>query len=125
MSSRTGLHRPVLVFCCFALLMPHLQHFSPGKIGQATAVKRIDEAPACYISIIDLDKESPTRFAQGFCVDFLGLLRFMCVQNLLSFPRRFRAMELYELYLGYFVQIDGLDAFSGVMVPNSKKLPAF
>ncbi|MBQ9130891.1 MAG: hypothetical protein IJX62_00255 [Clostridia bacterium] len=88
-------------------------------------MKRIDEAPACYISIIDLDKESPTRFAQGFCVDFLGLLRFVLAPNLFSFLRRFRAMELYELYLSDFMQINGLDAFPGVMIPNGKKLPAF
>lgn len=105
--------------------MLHLQCFSPGKIGQATAVKQIDEALVCYISIIDLDKESPARFVQGFCVDFLGLLRFVLTQTLFSFLRRFRAMELHKLYLSDFVQIDGLDAFPGMMVPNGKKLSAF
>lgn len=49
----------------------------------------------------------------------------MLAQNLLSFLRRFRAMELHELYLGDFMQIDGLDALSGVMVSNGKKLPVF
>ena len=105
--------------------MLHLQCFPPGKIGQATVVKQIDEAPVCYISIIDLDKESPTRFSQGFCVDFLELLRFVLAPNLLSFLCRFRAMELHKLYLGDFMQINSLDAFPGVMVSNGKKLSAF
>ena len=109
----------------FALLMLHLHRFFPSNIGQATAAKQIDEAPVCYMSIIDLDKESPTRFAQGFCVDFLGLLRSVLTQNLFSFPCRFRAMELYELYLGNFMQIDSLNTFPGVMVSNGIKLPAF
>lgn len=74
---------------------------------------------------MDLDKESPARFVQGFCWAFLGLLRFMRVQNLFSFLRRFRAMELHELYLGDFMQIDSLNTFPGVMVSNGIKLPAF
>ena len=102
--------------------MPHLQCFSPGKLGQVSAVKRIDEAPVCFI---DLDKESPTRFSQGFCVDFLGLLRFVLAPNLLRFLRRFRAMELYELYFGNFMQINSLDAFPGVVVPDGIKLSIF
>lgn len=105
--------------------MPHLQCFSPGKLGQVSAVKRIDEAPVCYISIIDLDKESTTRFSQGFCVDFLGLLRFVLTQNSFCFLRRFRAMELNELYFGDFMQINSLDAFPGVVVPDGIKLSAF
>jgi hypothetical protein len=109
----------------FALLMLHLHRFFPSNIGQATAAKQIDEAPVCYMSIIDLDKESPTRFAQGFCVDFLGLLRFIFVQNLFSFLCCFRAMELHKLYLGDFMQIDSLDAFPSMMVSDGKNLPAF
>jgi hypothetical protein len=34
-------------------------------------------------------------------------------------------MELHELYLGNFMQIDSLNAFPGVVVSNGKKLPAF
>ena len=34
-------------------------------------------------------------------------------------------MELYELYLGDFVQIDSLNAFPGVIVSNGKKNSAF
>lgn len=34
-------------------------------------------------------------------------------------------MELHQLYFSDFMQIDGLDAFPGVMVPDSIKLPAF
>lgn len=63
MISRTGGNSPVLVFSiAFALLMLHHQCFSLCKIGQATAVKRIDEAPVCYISIIDLGKDNKKHF---------------------------------------------------------------
>jgi hypothetical protein len=32
-------------------------------------------------------------------------------------------MKLHKLYFGDFMQIDGLDAFPGIMVPNGIKLP--
>ena len=62
---------------------------------------------------------------RGFCLTLCALSRFILVQSLLSFLRRFRAMKLHELYLGDFVQIDRLDTFPGVMVSNGKKLSAF
>jgi hypothetical protein len=34
-------------------------------------------------------------------------------------------MELHQLYLGDFMQIDSLDAFPGVVVSNGIKLPTF
>ena len=51
--------------------------------------------------------------------------RNVVAPNLLSFLRRFRAMELNELYFGDFMQIDGLDAFPGVVVPDGIKLSIF
>ena len=65
----------------------------------------------------------------NYARQLLGHLKFssrnVVAPNLLSFLRRFRAMELYELYFGDFMQINSLDAFPGVMVSNGKKLPAF
>ena len=56
---------------------------------------------------------------------FFSFLRFMLVPNSFCFPLRFWAMELHQLYLSDFMQIDSLNTFPGVVVSNGKKLSAF
>lgn len=95
-TSRTepGLAAQFSLSIAFSLLTLHFQCFSLGKIGQTTAVKPIDEAPACYISIIDLDKISPAR--QSTSAGFL-----FGVSTPFTIPARSKLAQLSSPFSGY------------------------